>query len=105
MLLAVIVELADTHLRHLVLPGVGPHPFGVDLVLLGNLLGGIVFRDVEVILGHNALVWLGFHHQLDVRPADERLLPAQAGGPQFGLLDQLINVLPGDAHQLCGLGE
>ena len=47
MLLAVIVELADAHLRHLVLSGVGPYPFGVDLVLLGNLLGGIVFRTIR----------------------------------------------------------
>ena len=105
MFLAVIVELADSHFRDLVLSCISPYPFGIDLIFLCNLFGGVILGDVKVLFGHDTFVRLGLHHQLDVRPADERLLPAQAGGPQFGLLDQLINVLPGDAHQLCGLGE
>lgn len=77
MLLAVIVELADAHLRHLVLPRVGPYPFGVDLVLLGNLLGGIVFRYLEVLLRGHPFIWLAFEHELDVGPPYQRHLPAE----------------------------
>ena len=87
MFLAVIVELADSHFRDLVLPGVGPYPFGIDLIFLCNLLGGVILGDVKVLFGHDAFVRLGLHHQLDVRTADERLLPAQPGCPQFGFLD------------------
>ena len=105
MFLAVIVELADSYFRDLVLSCISPYPFGIDLIFLCNLLSGVILGDVKVLFGHDAFVRLGLHHQLDVRTADERLLPAQTGGPQFGFLDQFIDVLPGNTHQLCGLGK
>ena len=105
MFLAVIVELADSHFRNLVLSCISPYPFGLDLIFLCNLLGGVILGDVKVLFGHDAFVRLGLHHQLDVRTADERLLPAQTGSPQFRFLDQFIDVLPGNTHQLGGLGK
>lgn len=71
MFLAVIVELAYSHLRHFMLPCVSPHPFGVDFVFFRNLFGGVILGDVEVLFGHDTLVRFGFHHQFDVRTADE----------------------------------
>lgn len=76
MFLAVIIELADTHLRDLVLSCISPYPSGIDLIFLCNLFGGVILGDVKVLFGHDTFVRLGLHHQLDVRTADERLLPA-----------------------------
>ena len=78
MFLAVIVKLADAHFRDFVLPCISPHPFGVDLIFFGNLFGSVILGDVEVLFGHDALIRFGFHHQFDVRTADERLLAADA---------------------------
>ena len=49
MFLAIIVELADSHLRYFMLSCVSPHPFGVDFVFSRNLFGGVILGDVEVI--------------------------------------------------------
>ena len=103
MLLAVIVELADAHLRHLVLSGVGPYPFGVDLVLLGNLLGGIVFRYLEVLLRDHPFIGLAFEHELDVGPSYQRHLPAEPRCAELLLLDQFVDVLAAYTHQPCSL--
>ena len=103
MLLAVIVELADTHLRHLVLPGVGPYPFGIDLIFLGNLLGGVVFRDLEVLLRDHPLIRLAFEHEFDVGPPYQRHLPAEPRCAELLLLDQFVDVLAAYAHQTCRL--
>ena len=37
MFLAVIVELADSHFRNLVLSCISPYPFGIDLIFLCNM--------------------------------------------------------------------
>ena len=105
MFLAVIVELAYSHLRHFMLPCVSPHPFGVDLIFFRNLFGCVILRDVEVLFGQDTLVRFGFHHQFNVRTADERLLAADARSPKFRFLYQFIYVLPSYAHQLCSLGK
>ena len=52
MLLAVIIELAYSHLWHFVLPCVSPYPFGIDLVFLCNLFGRIIFGDVEIVFSY-----------------------------------------------------
>ena len=62
MFLAVIVELADSHFRHFMLPSVSPHPFGVDLIFLCNFFSSVILGDVEVLFRHDALIWFGFHH-------------------------------------------
>lgn len=95
MFLAVIVELADSHFRDLVLSCISPYPLGIDLIFLCNLFGGVILGDVKVLFGHDAFVRLGLHHQLDVRTADERLFPTQTGCPQFGFLDQFIDNIAG----------
>lgn len=105
MFLAVIVELADSHFRDLVLSCISPYPFGIDLIFLCNLFGGVILGDVKVLFGYDAFVRLGLHHRLDVRTADERLLPAQTGGPQFGFLDQFIDVLPCNTPSALRLGQ
>ena len=78
MFLAVIVELANSYLRNFVLPCISPHPFGVDLIFLCNFFSGIILGDVEIFFGHYTFIRFGFHHQFDVRTADERLLAADA---------------------------
>lgn len=93
MLLAVIVELADTHLRNLVLSCISPYPFGIDLVLLCNLLGGIVFRYLEVLLRDHPFIGLAFEHELDVGPPYQRHLPAEPRCAELLLLDQFVDVL------------
>lgn len=49
MFLAVIVELADSHFRDLVLSCISPYPFGIDLIFLCNLFGGVILGDVKVV--------------------------------------------------------
>ena len=104
-LLAVIVELADLDLWDIMLSGVCPYPFGVYLVLLRNLLGSIVFSNVNIVLRFDAFVWFGFQHQLDVGTADERHSRTQPGSTEFVLFHQLVNILTGDTHQFGRLGK
>jgi len=103
MFLAVIVELADSHFRDLVLSCISPHPFGVNLVLLSNLLGGVVFRYLEVLLRDHPFIGLAFEHELDVGPPYQRHLPAEPRCAELLLLDQFVDVLAAYAHQTCRL--
>jgi DNA invertase Pin-like site-specific DNA recombinase len=80
MFLAVIIELADTHLRHLVLPCISPYPFGIDLIFLCNLLGGVILGDVKVVFCYQPFIRFAFEHEFDVGFPYQRHLSAEPGG-------------------------
>ena len=103
MLLAVIVELADAHLRHLVLPSVGPHPFGIDLIFLCNLLGSVILGDVKVVFCYQPFIRFAFKHEFDVGFPYQRHLPAEPRCAELLLLDQFVDVLAAYTHQTCSL--
>ena len=71
MLLAVVVELADSDFRNIMFSGICPYPFGIYLVLLRNLFGCIIFGYIDIILWLDAFVRFGFQHQFNVASADE----------------------------------
>ena len=105
MLFAVIVELTDTDFWDIVFSCICPNPFLRYFVLFGNLLGSVVLSYIKVIFNSSSFIGARFKHQFNVGSANNWHPCTDSWCSQFILLDELIDVLTRNAHQLCCLCE
>ena len=103
MFLAIIIELADSHFRDLVLSCIRSYPFGIDLIFLCNLLSGVILGDVKVVFCYQSFIRFAFEHEFDVGFPYQRHLSAEPGSTEFLLLYQFVDVLAAYTHQTCSL--
>ena len=71
MLLAVIVELANTDFEDIVLSCICPNPFLRDFVLFGNLLGSVILSYIKIIFYSSSFIGACFEHQFNIGSAND----------------------------------